>query len=478
MSSTNLEQMFIADTPSLRLNRSRILDFGLFVVRLADFISSSSSDTDREDGSFGPEILKPAQWLTTPFRRDKHINNPVPRLLDCLNLYLASSWSVPRPHIPSQPRGRASSTDHQFDVVLYAILQTRAMRENRSTDLPTRVDNVLGSLDIDLGVFSASEQRLHTSSRSLAAASHLSTGQRARTLLGILTSLDYWGSVIELGFVDAAAFPAVSEISAHLLCLKIQRCCTGPPSGVVPLKHDLPFYHLKTQFDSHGKFGTTSRNNRRHPFRNLVFKHAFTRENTPLARYTSSQQSSSNISAPSPIPKPPSSTATFFPNSTRSITCQPDLDSSTSNPATEMYMTLCKQRNFFGLHTCFPNVQKLNLRLSRQQTCYIKLVHGVKQVVHTEICFHMDSSSRLTTIRTTWSIVMGYDMGYLSNLPEDFDRERWHADNVDDWLRLMFPFTLIGIQTALTHYPSAGDTVGVVHDEDHTIHYHYERYDP
>ncbi|KAK0433375.1 hypothetical protein EV421DRAFT_1439515 [Armillaria borealis] len=168
----------------------------------------------------------------------------------------------------------------------------------------------------------------------------------------------------------------------------------------------------------------------------------------------------------------------LLPNSTRSMTCQPDLDSSTSNPATEMYMTLCKQRNFFGLHTCFPNVQKLNLRLSRQQTCYIKLVHGVKQVVHTEICFHMDSSSRLTTIRTTWSIVMGYDMGYLSNLPEDFDRERWHADNVDDWLRLMFPFTLIGIQTALTHYPSAGDTVGVVHDEDHTIHYHYERYDP
>ncbi|KAK0445249.1 hypothetical protein EV421DRAFT_1902697 [Armillaria borealis] len=163
----------------------------------------------------------------------------------------------------------------------------------------------------------------------------------------------------------------------------------------------------------------------------------------------------------------------LLPNTTRSITCQPDLDSS----ATEMYMTLCKQRNFIGLRTYFPNVQKLRLRLSRRQTHYIKLVHGVKQVVHTKIRFHMDSNPRLTTVRTTWSIVMHYDMGSLSNLPEDFDSQRWHADNVDDCLWLMSPFTLIGFQTALTHYPSAGDTMGVVHDEDHTIRYHYEKYD-
>ncbi|PBK70812.1 hypothetical protein ARMSODRAFT_93095 [Armillaria solidipes] len=163
----------------------------------------------------------------------------------------------------------------------------------------------------------------------------------------------------------------------------------------------------------------------------------------------------------------------LLPNTTHTIICQPDLDSS----ATEMYMTLCKQQNFIGLRNCFPNVQKLRLRLSRQQTRYIKLVHGVKQVVHTEISLYMDSSSRLTTICTMWSIVMRYDMGSLSHLPEEFDSQRWHADNVDDCLRLMFPFTLIGFQTTLTHYPSAGDTVNVVHDEDHTMYYCYERYD-
>ncbi len=56
------------------------------------------------------------------------------------------------------------------------------------------------------------------------------------------------------------------------------------------------------------------------------------------------------------------------------------------------------------------------------------------------------------------------------------DREQWHAGNVNDTLRLIFPFTLIGFQTALTHYPSAGDIVCVVHDEDHTIRYNYEKH--
>ncbi|SJL12961.1 uncharacterized protein ARMOST_16396 [Armillaria ostoyae] len=72
---------------------------------------------------------------------------PIPRLL---NLYPAPSWFVSdrlgggqnRIDMPSppQPRGRASSTDQQFDDVLYAILQMQAMhcrRRYAREDTPT-----------------------------------------------------------------------------------------------------------------------------------------------------------------------------------------------------------------------------------------------------------------------------------------------------------------------------------------------------
>ncbi|KAK0232297.1 hypothetical protein EDD85DRAFT_105792 [Armillaria nabsnona] len=316
------------------------------------------------------------------------------------------------------------------------------MCENRSTDLPTRVDNVLGSLDVDLRVFSASEQRLHTPSRSLVATDHLSTGSelvlckrcvhgdnyklmKERSMLkwkvftvhvgasdptffltfhshGIrcwttgwccqvrdspinivvgLTDSDttHIGSVsytprIFLPFLRYRCIPQKPALSSKVssscgvqpVTLASSGGCTSPPSGEArspvlslessvllhPTNRSIPMansalppeiiddilsgvWSSRTPSQERMQFMTTC------SLLNRTWKAVFSRIasrdiyilSTKFFEYlcTITHSQASIIYGD------------LLPNSTRTITCHPDLNSPTSDPATEMYVTLCKQ---------------------------------------------------------------------------------------------------------------------------------------
>ncbi|KAK0445264.1 hypothetical protein EV421DRAFT_2018446 [Armillaria borealis] len=113
-----------------------------------------------------------------------------------------------------------------------------------------------------------------------------------------------------------------------------------------------------------------------------------------------------------------------------------------------------KQRNFAGLRTCFPNIRRVYLRLTFRNSVPVKdMWRKVKQVGLTELCYHMDSSPSLTTVRATWSIVLQYDDRYLSHLTSYWNAYQWNEQNLHYCFHLMLPNSY-SFKRTLTPIPS------------------------